>query len=161
MICPNCNNEISDDCVFCKKCGVRIAEPESAGNASEVKKENPVPYNKKFAGKAAIGTVAVIIVAIGIYFGYNYMKLSRSVAQFKEYVLAEDFDSANTLVKSKEGNEAFQKKAVKAGEAIFNDYISNSQIENAARLYNSGFLNEDEPFLEGFENQACQEIADK
>lgn len=88
MICPYCNNEISDDTQFCPKCGQTIIkkndfEETSSGYWNKMRKEvvkndkqriaaekENIKEKRKRRNKICVGIISVLgIVAIGIFVG--------------------------------------------------------------------------------------------
>lgn len=94
MYCPNCNNNLSDDSVFCNKCGNKVEQNnqmETEGNeiaASTVPERRKNPITKK--SKRIIGFVAVLAMLLVGYYAYSqyFTKDAKVVSVVNAYLEA-------------------------------------------------------------------------
>ncbi|GAA0733057.1 zinc ribbon domain-containing protein [Clostridium oceanicum] len=83
MICPKCSNNIDDDSVYCKKCGLKLKEKEIIKPKKEeiplnelikLKEGKPLKHVKKSNSKIAIIALIIILSISGVAFGsYKYV----------------------------------------------------------------------------------------
>lgn len=132
MLCPKCKEEISDNSIYCKKCGTKLEKEE----VTEVKQKNsPIgnekeePNGKILNKKTIIIVFIVLIIMVGGGFGiYKYVQARK----FND--LANDADA--TFYKDNY-NEAIQLYS----EAL--SYKDDSKIKNKLSLAQAYKKNED------------------
>ncbi len=124
MICPNCSNEVSDDAVFCSKCGatLRTNPTDSSQNVSQdehsMTSNESVPQrpSKKFFVISLISLLLSLICTLGV----AYLAFSC----YQQSVTEDTYEL----------NQQTQLLIVEINADLTNDQISDStQIKNALK----------------------------
>lgn len=68
MICQKCGADVPDGYEYCMKCGAKINVTQDEAESSEKKAFSKIKVNKKVL-IAAVGTMAVILIAVMLAFG--------------------------------------------------------------------------------------------
>ena len=138
IICKKCGNELSDDSVFCNKCGAKIEQQIEGSTANlEIKKDddikntNPNSLDKIKGKKRIIGisiTLLIIIAGIIVYFVYNSI-YNQHLLSAKAYYDMSEYEKAYDEIKN------FSPK--KEDKNIFDSIDILSTIEEDLDIFNN------------------------
>lgn len=128
MICKKCGNSISDDSIFCMKCGEKVqienAQNEQLGEAPTV---SPIPPNQAIAGKKKIPLIPAILVAVGVIAVVVILLLTGVFSNHKE--------SKNQVKEEPISNEPIEiEESIVEPEPVIEEYVARFYLIDAAAV---------------------------
>ena len=100
MVCPKCGKNIPAGETLCRECGYRVEEAPARKAAPRKKKSRPIftaPLPMRVAFWTAAVLLSVVILSLGIYKGYYWIKSVRLISYYKNHNLTEPMLDEITL----------------------------------------------------------------
>lgn len=136
MFCRKCGNEISDDSIFCGKCGFnqneQIYSPSQSGDTNSQKESHTTPDSTSGSGKAkyfdhsvkAISNLVAVIVAIVVILIMVTFFINGQIAELESRAYIERVrDAINQLETMRNFNILFD--VLMTGGLMWRSYLTN------------------------------------
>lgn len=128
MICKKCGNSISDDSIFCMKCGAKVQiENEQNEQLGEAPTVSPIPQNQAIAGKKKFPLIPAILVAVGVIAVVVILLLTGVFSHHKE--------SKNQVEEEPISNELIEiEEPIVEPEPVIEEYVARFYLIDAAAV---------------------------